>query len=416
MLQKFYVRTSRQIRLFDLEAKSPLFTQFLDLLQGLSTVWAFAWGPRFTEQYLDLLDASQRPFYLLFCIQRWLGLVLDLMTAVLVTVMMVLVVELRAQLSAQYVALAFVQVMSFGQSLSHVIQDWTQLETSFGAVARAKTFCTDTESEDRPAETGSVPENWPAHGRVTIQDLVASYDARGSEPVLRGVRLDIPAGAKVGICGRSGSGKSSLLGCILRLLKVGPGSRITIDGVDIKTLPRQAVRAAVAVVPQQPFFLKHTSLRDNLVVLRRMQHRQEHEQEQQRTDDDKILQVLRRLKMDDVVDRLGGLDSPLDADRLSQGQRQLLCIARAMLAGKRIILMDEAGSNVDERSERLVREVMREQFASCTVIAVAHRLGAVVDFDRVAVMGGGRLLEWDDPRALLKRDSEFKRLWDLGAS
>ena len=410
MLQKFYVRTSRQIRLFDLEAKSPLFTQFLDLLQGLSTVRAFAWGPRFIEQYLELLDASQRPFYLLFCIQRWLGLVLDLLTAVLVTIMMVLVVKLRAQLSAQYVALAFVQVMSFGQSLAHVIQDWTQLETSFGAVARVKTFCTDTESENRPTETGTVPENWPTHGRIIIEDLVASYDARGGgEPVLRGVSLDIPAGAKVGICGRSGSGKSSLLGCILRLLEVGPGSRITIDGVDITTLPRQAVRAAVAVVPQHPFFLKHTSLRDNLVVLHRQQHRRE------QTDDDKILQVLRRLKMDDVVDRLGGLDSPLDADRLSQGQRQLLCIARAMLAGKRIVLIDEASSNVDERSERLIRDVMREQFASCTVIAVVHRLGAVVDFDRVAVMGGGRLLEWDSPRALLKRDSEFKRLWDLGA-
>lgn len=410
MLQKFYVRTSRQIRLFELEAKSPLFTQFLDLLQGLSTVRAFAWGPRFIERYLNLLDVSQKPFYLLFCIQRWLGLVLDLMTAVLVTVMMTLVVTLRAQMSASLVALALVQVMSFGQSLAHVIQDWTQLETSFGAVARAKTFCTDTESENRPNETGTVPENWPAHGCVTIDNLVASYNAGAGEPVLRGVSLDIPAGTKVGICGRSGSGKSSLLGCILRLLEVDPGSRITVDGVDITTLPRQTVRAAVAVVPQHPFFLKHTSLRDNLVVLHRQQHRQQY------INDDKILQVLCQLKMDDLVDRLGGLDSPLDADRLSQGQRQLLCIARAILAGKRIVLIDEASSNVDERSERLTRDVMREQFASCTVIAVAHRLGAVVDFDRVAVMGGGRLLEWDNPRALLKRDSEFKRLWDLGAS
>ncbi|OAA63457.1 ABC transporter, transmembrane domain, type 1 [Niveomyces insectorum RCEF 264] len=387
LLQNFYVRTSRQVRLFDLEAKSPLFTQFLDLLQGLSTVRAFAWGPRFVERYLDLLDASQKPFYLLYCIQRWLGLVLDLLTAVLVTVMMALAVKLRAQLSPSYVALAFVQIMSFGQSLARVIQDWTQFETSFGAVARVKTFCTDTESEKGPAETGAVPENWPAHGRVTIENLTASYDTRGgSEPVLRGVSLDIPAGAKVGICGRSGSGKSSLLGCILRLLEVGPGSRITIDGVDITTLPRQAVRAAVAVVPQHPFFLKHTSLRDNLVVLRRQRHGQEHEgQEQQQSDDDnKILQVLRQLKMDEVVDRLGGLDSPLDAERLSQGQRQLLCIARAMLARNWIILIDEASSNVGERSERLIRDVMRQQFAGCTVIAVAHRLGAVVDFNRVA--------------------------------
>ncbi|CEL03679.1 hypothetical protein ASPCAL04825 [Aspergillus calidoustus] len=424
LLQKFYLRTSQQIRLLDLEAKSPLFTQFLDLLQGLSTVRAFAWGPRFIERYLDLLDASQRPFYLLFCIQRWLALVLDLMTVVLVTVMMVLVVKLRDQLSPQLVALAFVQIMSFGQSLARVIQDWTKLETSLGAVARVKTFCTGTVSENRPTETGTVPENWPTHGHVVIEDLVAAYDSRESgghgDPVLRGVTLDIPAGTKVGICGRSGSGKSSLLGCILRLLEVAPGSRITIDGVDITTLPRQVVRAAVAVVPQNPFFLKHTNLRDNLVVLHRPQGKVEHEhQEQQRRhrqehSDSRILQVLRRLQLEDLVVRLGGLDSPLDGDRLSQGQRQLLCIARAMLAGKRIILIDEASSNVDERSERLIREVMREQFASCTVIAVAHRLGAVVDFDRVAVMGGGRILECDSPCALLERDSEFKRLWDLG--
>ncbi|CAG8388874.1 unnamed protein product [Penicillium salamii] len=403
VLQKFYVRTSRQIRLFDLEAKSPLFTQFLDLVHGLSTVRAFAWGPRFTDQYLDLLDASQRPFYLLFCIQRWLGLVLDLMTAILVTIMMVLVVKLRAQLSPQYVALAFVQIMTFGQSLAHVIQDWTQLETSLGAVARIKTFCTDTESENKPSETGIVPSNWPTHGHITIKDLVASYDAKSDEPVLRGVTLDIPAGTKVGICGRSGSGKSSLLGCILRLLEITPDSRITIDGVDITTLPRQTLRTAIAVVPQHPFFLKHTSIRANLVL---QQDNQQH--------DTKIHQILHRLKLTDLVNRLGGLDSPLEADQLSQGQRQLLCIARAMLSCKRIILIDEASSNVDERSETLIRDVMREEFAGCTVITVAHRLGAVVDCEWVAVLGGGRVLEWDCPRALLGRDSEFKRLWDLG--
>lgn len=120
--------------------------------------------------------------------------------------------------------------------------------------------------------------------------------------------------------------------------------------------------------------------------------------------------------MNDIIAGLGGLDSPLDADKLSQGQRQLLCIARAVLARKRIILIDEASSNIDERSERLIREVMREQFAHCTVITVAHRLGAIIDFDRVAVMRGGRLLEWDSPRALLARQSEFQRLWHLGGS
>ena len=225
---------------------------------------------------------------------------------------------------------------------------------------------------------------------------MASYTP-GGEPVVCDVSLDIPPGSKVGICGRSGSGKSSLMASLLRPLEINPNSSIKFDGLDITTFPRQAVRAAVAVVPQHPFFLKNTIIRGNLVP-----HGQQ--------SDEKILSVLHQLKIGAVVERMGGLDIQLDADRLSQGRRQLLCLARAMLADKRIILLDEASSNIDERSERLIRQVIREQFAGCTVIAIVHRFGAVADFDRIAVMSGGRHLEWDNPLALLARDSEFKRL------
>ncbi|OIW33171.1 P-loop containing nucleoside triphosphate hydrolase protein [Coniochaeta ligniaria NRRL 30616] len=403
LLQKFYLRTSRQMRLLDLEAKSPLFTQFLDLLQGLTNVRAFGWEEQFREKYLDLLDASQRPYYLLYCIQRWLGVVLDLMVAVLATILMVLVVKLRSQFAPQFVALAVLNVMTFSQSLALVIQGWTQLETSFGAVARVRTFCSETDNENLPSEVSPAPQDWPSRGHIAIEHLTASYTADG-EPVLHDLNLDIPAGSKVGICGRSGSGKSSLLATLLRLLEVRPGSLITLDGVDITTLPRQTVRTAVAVVPQNPFFLKNKTIRENLVP------------QGPQTTDARILSVLHRLKMSDAIARLGGLDSPLDGDRLSQGQRQLLCLARAMLADKKIVLLDEAASNVDERSERLIRQVIRDEFVGCTVVAVVHRLGAVADFNHVAVMSAGRLVEWDSPRALLARDSEFRRLWDLGAN
>lgn len=411
LLQRFYLKTSRQIRILDLEAKSPLFTQFLDLLQGLASVRAFAWQAAFKERFLELLDASQRPYYLLFCVQRWLALVLDMIVAVLATILMVLVVKLRAGFSPQFVALALLNVTSFSQFLAYVIQSWTLLETSLGAVARVREFCEATENENRPAETELAPERWPASGHVALENVTASYASDLKEPVLHSVTLNIPAGAKVGICGRSGSGKSSLVACLLRMLELAPGSRITFDGVDIAMLPRQAVRAAVAVVPQHPFFLRNTSIRDNLVP------RDATGQLPQRDIDAKVLSVLSRLKMADAVERMGGLDSVLDLDRLSQGQRQLLCLARAVLANKRIVLLDEASSNVDERSERLIRQVVKEEFASCTVIAIVHRLGAIADFDRVAVVAGGRVVEWDNPRALLKReDSEFKRLWDLSSS
>ncbi|KAL2181082.1 P-loop containing nucleoside triphosphate hydrolase protein [Thermothelomyces heterothallicus CBS 202.75] len=406
-LQKFYLKTSRQMRILDLEAKSPLFTQFLDLLQGLSSVRAFAWQAAFKERYLELLDASQRPYYLLFCVQRWLAFVLDVLVAILATVIMILVVTLRSQVSSQFVAMALLNVTSFSQFLALVIQGWTQLETSFGAVARVQEFCSATENENRPTETSPAPEHWPSRGHVALENLTASY-AVGAAPVLHGVTLDIPAGTKVGICGRSGSGKSSLVASLLRMLEISPNSHIRFDGIDISTLPRQAVRAAVAVVPQHPFFLRMTSIRDNLVPRR--------DEQQQQHSDGKILSVLSRLNMRDVVERMGGLDSPLDLDRLSQGQRQLLCLARAVLANKKIVLLDEANSSVDERSERLMREVIRDEFAGCTVIAIVHRLGAVTNFDRIAVVDSGRVVEWDSPKALLERDSEFKRLWDLGSS
>lgn len=379
-----------------------MFTQFLDLLHGLSSVRAFGWEVPFKEKYLSLLDASQRPYYLLFCIQRWLGLVLDLMVAVLVSILMVLVVTLRARLSPQLMALALLNSMTLSQFLAHVIQGWTKLETSFGAVARVKSFCDETENENLGCAEDAIPEGWPSRGRVTIDNLSASYSAN-AEPVLRGVTLDIAPGSRVGICGRSGSGKSSLISALLRLLDAGPGSRILFDDVDITGFSREALRSAVAVVPQNPFFLKNKTVRENL-VLRGHQR------------DDAILSALQRLGISSLVDKMGGVDGNLDTERLSQGQRQLLCLARAMLAAKKIILLDEASSNIDERSERLIRDIIREHFVDCTVIAVVHRLGAVADFDRVAVMGSGRLLEWDSPEALLKRDSEFKKLWDLSSN
>ncbi|KAF5718138.1 multidrug resistance-associated 1 [Fusarium mundagurra] len=401
VLQRFYLRTSRQIRILELQANSPLFTQFLDTLQGLSSVRSFGWVKQFKEQHFQFLDASQRPYYLLFSIQRWLAVVLDLAVAALATILMVLIVKLRDNFEPKFVAMALLNVTSFSQYLTQLIKNYTQLETSLGAVSRTKEFCTTTDSENLPGEVVTPPESWLSHGHVRIDKLTAAYTASG-EPVLHDVSLDIAAGFKVGVVGRSGSGKSSLMACLLRMLEVDSNSSIKFDGIDITTLPRQTVRASVAVVPQHPFFMKKTAVRDNLVP--------RGEQPEER-----ILAVLNRLRMKEAVEKLGGLDSILDVERLSQGQRQLLCLARAILANKKIIFLDEASSNVDAKSEQLIRQVVQEEFVGCTVIAIAHRLGAVVDFDRVAVMGGGRVIEWDNPRELLKRESEFKRLWDLSS-
>lgn len=226
MIQKYYLRTSRQVRLLDLEAKSPLYSHFIESLSGLATIRAFGWSDAFVEQNLALLDHSQKPFYLLFCIQRWLALVLDLMVTVLAVIMMVLVVKLRNSVDSGFVGLAILNVISFSQSLAWIIRQWTALETSIGAISRLKSFTTTTPSENLAGEDQAVPDSWPENGGIEFRNLSASYELNGPK-VLNGIDMTIKPGEKIGVCGRTGSGKSSLIMSIFRLLEIPPESSST---------------------------------------------------------------------------------------------------------------------------------------------------------------------------------------------
>jgi ATP-binding cassette, subfamily C (CFTR/MRP), member 1 len=174
-LQKYYLRTSRQIRLLDLEAKSPLYSHFLETVQGVTTIRAFGWQKEFANINLELLDQSQKPFYLMFCIQRWLALVLDLIVAGLAVVLMVMIVKLRDDLDPGFVALALLNVMSFNNNLTAVIQMWTALETSLGAIARLRTFGMTTPSENLERESSAVDAEWPLSGSVVMRNATLSF-------------------------------------------------------------------------------------------------------------------------------------------------------------------------------------------------------------------------------------------------
>ncbi|OJJ96437.1 hypothetical protein ASPACDRAFT_54364 [Aspergillus aculeatus ATCC 16872] len=404
MLQKFYLRTSRQMRLLDLEAKSPLFSQFLETLSGLATIRAFGWASAFEEQSLTLLDGSQRPFYLLFCIQRWLELALDLSVAVLGAILMVLVVKLRGTLGTGYVGLAILNVITFSQSLSQILRNWADLETSIGAIARIRDFVAHTPSEDQPGETVGLTEqvewsSWPSRGAIEFQNVCASYTVgnAASTPVLRNLSLSVQPGQRIGICGRSGSGKSSLLAALFRLLELDPCGRILIDDVDIARIPRQMTRDALNAIPQDTFFTYGT-IRANLDPGSRHSH-------------EEVERAVRRVGMWAAVQTKGGIEIALDAKAFSHGERQLLCLARALLRKSKVVVLDEVSSNVDVEADARMQRVIREDFAGCTVLAVAHRLETIRDFDRVAVMHEGQLVEFDTPEALLSTDTAFRRLY-----
>lgn len=403
MLQKFYLRTSRQMRLLDLEAKSPLFSQFIESLSGLVTIRAFGWASAFEDQNLALLDASQKPFYLLFCIQRWLELALDLSVAILGAILMALVVKLRSEVGTGYVGLAILNVITFSESLSQILRNWAELETSIGVIARIRDFVAHTASENKPGENEGLQamgldlSSWPSNGAIEFRNVYASYK-RDQPHILRNLSLSIQPGQKIGICGRSGSGKSSLLAALFRLVEIEPESQILIDGVDIAHIPRQTTRAALNAIPQEPFFT-HGTVRTNI--------------DPSNTNSlEEIERALRRVELWDIVETKGGFDAPLDANFFSHGQRQLFCLARALLRNSKIVILDEMSSNVDFVSDALMQRVVREDFADCTILAVAHRLETILDFDRIAMIQNGELIEFDTPEVLLKTDSAFKGLYE----
>lgn len=333
VVQRIYLKTSRQLRTLELEFKGPLFSHFISTSVGLVTLRAFSWTAAAEKENIRLLDISQRPHYLLFCLQRWLTLVLDLTTAGMAVLLMGLAVRFRDTIDAGYLGVALVSVMNFGQLFSYLIMYWTNLETSLQAVGRIKDYVDHAPGEFTPNPAGedNTPPSWPSRGEIIISGISASY---GDLKVLNGINLSFEPGSKVAVCGRTGSGKSSLLALMLRLYEPDSGS-IMIDGVNIFSIAPSRVRTGIVTLPQDPLFLDG-SVRENLDPLR------EHSAEGA---DESLWGVLEKTGLKSVVEEKGGLDAQLSVDWLSTGQRQLFCLARVMLRrGSKVLVLDEATS------------------------------------------------------------------------
>ncbi|CZR37033.1 uncharacterized protein FPRO_02707 [Fusarium proliferatum ET1] len=332
-LQRGYLRTSRQLRLLDLEEKAPLYTQFLETLSGLATIRAFGWGDAVIQANHTLVDRSQRPFYLLMIVQRWLVLVLDLTTAALALLLVGLAVRLREEVDVGLTGVSLVQLISLSETVNMLIQFWTSIETSIGAVARIKKFAEETGEENLPGETHQPPVQWPDKGAIQINNLTASYGDGDGEVIkaLDAVSLEIKGGEKLGICGRTGSGKSSIFLALLRLLDSTSGS-IIVDEIALSSVPRETIRYRLITLTQDQFVLPGT-VRHNVDPLGIYS-------------DVEIKEALRLVELYDSIERHGGLDASFDQDTLSHGQKQLFFLARAVLRKNdgRIVLLDEATS------------------------------------------------------------------------
>lgn len=206
-LQKFYLQTSRQVRLLEIEAKAPLYTHFIESVAGAPTIRAFGWQSQYQERNYKFIDQTLRPAYLQYCIQHWLGFVLDVLVTAIAVVLVAVVVTFKDKFRAGNVGVSLVMIMTFSSVLIRLIKTWTMLESSIGAVARIKQFPADTESEEKNGWKAEVAQNWPTQGNIEFKNLVAAHSL-GAGPVIKGISLPIMPSEHIALCGRSGSGKT----------------------------------------------------------------------------------------------------------------------------------------------------------------------------------------------------------------
>ncbi|XP_046989951.1 ATP-binding cassette sub-family C member 10 isoform X2 [Schistocerca americana] len=396
-LQATYRLSARELKRLSSITLSPVYSHFSESLAGRTTVRALGGISRFCEENDRHLEASQKCQLAARAAEQWMGLRLQLVgVAVVGGVGLAAVVQRQlGTADAGLVGLAISYALSATGVLGGVANAFAETEREMVAVERVLQYVQSVEKESQGGE--QPPYGWPAQGVVSFNGVVLRYreDVVAS---LQGVSFETRPGEKLGVVGRTGAGKSSLLAALFRLTDPSSG-RITIDRVNTASLSLSTLRSRLAAIPQDPWLFSGT-VHENL-------------DPEGRHSPAELETALRRVGLWGAVRALGGpaADVGPGGKKLSTGQRQLLCLARAVLRAAKVVCVDEATAHVDAETDRAIQCALRNAFQQSTVICIAHRPHAVADFDRVMVMGGGKVLELDSPDALLKDEkSHFYQL------
>uniref|UniRef100_A0A668A935 ATP-binding cassette, sub-family C (CFTR/MRP), member 10 n=1 Tax=Myripristis murdjan TaxID=586833 RepID=A0A668A935_9TELE len=396
--QLFYRHTSRELKRLCSLTLSPVYSHFSETLSGLGTIRASRSAARFEEENLRRLEQNQRCMFLSNTAMQWLDIRLQMIGVAVVTGIGVIAVVQHQfkSIDPGLVGLSLSYALSITGLLSGLIFSFTQTEMQLVSVERTEEYSSGLPTEPQHQNT-QLPAAWPEQGWLEFRGAVLAY-RDGLPNALDGVSLVVRPGEKVGIVGRTGSGKSTLFLALFRMVELNRG-QILVDGLDISTVGLAQLRSKLAIIPQDPF-LFGGSVRENLDPYGRRPDRQ-------------LLDVLEQCHLGAVVGRMGGLDAEVGerGKSFSLGQRQLLCLARALLTQATILCIDEATASVDQRTDKLLQQTIRDTFQDKTVLTIAHRINTIMDSDRVLVMHAGKVVEFDTPAALCQSDrSVFQRL------
>jgi ABC-type multidrug transport system fused ATPase/permease subunit len=395
ILQRFRPVT-REMKRLEAISRSPIYAGFSETLGGLSTIRAFGEAKSFNHKNSAKVDLNIQNFAIMRTSDRWLGLRLEFVGS-LVAALAALFAVIGAQtdtLDASQAGVSLTLSFSVTTILTFTVRSMAELESGMNAVERLTYYSTSVDQEGKRKSDQPPAKSWPTNGEIVLKNLNMRY-RKDTPLVIKNVSLTVQGGHRVGVVGRTGSGKSSLMMVLLRLVEPefdGPDGPILIDGVDITKIGLLELRRKISIVPQNPVIFSGT-VRSNLDPFNEYS-------------DANIWDALDKCNLKNMVSEYNEkLQHPVSeyGENFSQGQRQLLCLARALLENCKVLMLDEATSSVDFETDELIQKTIRSEdtFGGCTVLTIAHRINTVIDSDRILVLDAGSVAEYDEPSVLL---------------
>jgi ATP-binding cassette, subfamily C (CFTR/MRP), member 1 len=420
----YYRASAREVKRFESVLRSTVFAKFGEGLSGVACIRAYGLKKRFIDELKESIDEMNGAYYLTFSNQRWLAVRLDMIGNALVFTTGVLVVTSRFSVPPSIGGLVLSYILAIVQMIQFTVRQLAEVENGMNAVERLQYYGQQLE-EEAPLKTIDVRPTWPEKGAIKFQNVEMRY-RDGLPLVLRGLDLDVAGGERIGIVGRTGAGKSSIMSTLFRLVELS-GGKISIDDLDISTIGLHDLRSRLAIIPQDPTLFRGT-VRSNLDPFN------EHT-------DLALWSALRQADLvsddppagssgspsNDTGSRGNELSSPRDGTtgrihldsvveedglNFSLGQRQLMALARALVRGSQIIVCDEATSSVDMETDDKIQATMATAFAGRTLLCIAHRLRTIVGYDRICVMDKGQIAELGDPLELWRAGGIFRGMCD----
>ena len=412
-----YVRSSRELKRLDSLSRSPIFSHFSESISGSSVIRAYAAQQRFIDEAHKRVNTNHLAFFHLWVSNRWLSVRIELSGALVTfasSMSVIAAVISKYPFNAGLAGLSITYALSFSDAMVWLIRFHAMMEMMINSVERVDEYLQIEEEAADIIESSRPPVEWPQTGNIYVENLTISY-SKEAEPILKHVSFQVNQAEKIAIVGRTGAGKTTLSLAFFRFVEFESG-RIVIDGVDISRIGLYDLRSRLTVIPQDPILFSGT-IRSNLDPLG-------HHTDQQIWDSLRHSHFLETMRHDSMSrsssatiegsESVGEPSFTIDSvvseggTNFSQGQRQLLCLARALLRKARIIIMDEATASVDKETDDKIQRTIREGFEKATLMTIAHRLGTIIDYDKVVVLDKGRVSQFGTPYELMiQTDSLF---------